>query len=737
MGGGQCATLASSSFLTNHMETTNTAEVQQQESRLHFLDYWRIIRIRKTVILAVFLLVVITATLVTFILPEAFSSTARIRVEREGSDIQELGGMPVAASYDPYFIQTEFEVIRSQQILERVIEELNLNEEWGRRYAGGQTLKTTETIRFLLRQINLKPVRNTSLIEIEVFSENPQEAADLANAIAQAYTAYRLDLSRNLALGGIKELTLQWEEMVNNVNEAQTEVDRLREELGVIDPFAMGTASGGSVDVQIVQQIQGQILQKDAEYVLRKTQVEKLKQLSPDQLRDAIQTITGSDPELSSLISDWNLSGQHLIALQKDYTPENPAFQNAKERADDLQKRIDLRVAGIMIALETQVDSAKASVDSLRAQLETAKKDDARSATASRPYYRAKQNLETIIVLRDVLRSKIYQEKIDLSLPKTAMVQILDYATASLKAVKPNKFLNIVLGVVVGLVVGVGLAFFIEYLDTSVKTIDDVERSLQSPVLGIIPQDAGIMLSEGPDNPNAEAYRVLRTNLLFSRKDDRLNSVCVVSAGAGEGKSTTLLNLATIFAQAGDRVLVIDSDLRRPTLHKILGLSNSTGLTSYLLKQNTLEEVIQTTKLPTMDFMPSGKLPSSSMSILSSTPMKALIGEVKQRYDYVFLDSPPIMGVSDASVLASEVDLAIQVIQYRRYPQPMNVRAKQMIEKVGGNLVGIVLNNINLSQAAGYYSDYYQSYYYRPEEAEGDEHPTAEAEAKPEIKSKF
>jgi capsular exopolysaccharide synthesis family protein len=210
----------------------------------------------------------------------------------------------------------------------------------------------------------------------------------------------------------------------------------------------------------------------------------------------------------------------------------------------------------------------------------------------------------------------------------------------------------------------------------------------------------------------------------------------VVSAGAGEGKSTTLLNMATIFAQSGERVLVIDSDLRRPTLHKMLGVSNAVGLTSYLLKQNTLEEVIQTTKLPTLDFLPSGKLPSSSMGILSSTQMKALISEVKQRYDFVFFDSPPIMGVSDASILASEVDMALQVIQYRRYPQPMNIRAKQMIEKVGGNLVGIVLNNINLSQAAGYYySDYYQDYYTKSEEAE----PTAEQgpAAKPEIKSKF
>jgi capsular exopolysaccharide synthesis family protein len=159
----------------------------------------------------------------------------------------------------------------------------------------------------------------------------------------------------------------------------------------------------------------------------------------------------------------------------------------------------------------------------------------------------------------------------------------------------------------------------------------------------------------------------------------------------------------------------------------MLRVSNSLGLTNYLLKQNSLEEVIQTTKTPTLDFLASGKLPSSSLGILSSSQMKALINELKQRYDFVFFDSPPIMGVSDASILASEVDMTLQIIQYRRYPQPMNVRAKQLIEKVGGNLVGIVLNNINMSQDESYYyySGYYHDYYSRNEEPE----PAARADA--------
>jgi capsular exopolysaccharide synthesis family protein len=251
-----------------------------------------------------------------------------------------------------------------------------------------------------------------------------------------------------------------------------------------------------------------------------------------------------------------------------------------------------------------------------------------------------------------------------------------------------------------------------------VKTIDDVERALQSPVLGVIPQNVGNLLDEGPESPHSEAYRVLRTNLLFSRKDASWNTLTVVSAGAGEGKSTTLFNLAVIFAQNDARVLLIDSDLRRPSLHKRVKVSNTLGLTNYLLKQNTLAEVIQTTSLPTLDFMPSGKLPSSAMGILNSMAMKEMITELKRRYDFVFFDAPPIMGISDASILASEVDMTLQIIQYRRYPQPMTIRAKQMIEKVGGNLMGIVLNNINMSSDSYYYyySGYFEESYYKKDE---------------------
>jgi len=177
-----------------------------QETKLHFLDYWRIIRLRKTVILAVFLLVVITATLVTFILPESYSSSTRIKIERDQSDVTGFTERPMTLGYDPYFIQTEFELIKSEVILDKVIEDLNLNVEWGKKYAAGERLKTPETMAMLENRLDLRPVRNTSLIEIRVFSEKPEEAARIANEIADVYKKHRQDQRKEMSTGGIKAL---------------------------------------------------------------------------------------------------------------------------------------------------------------------------------------------------------------------------------------------------------------------------------------------------------------------------------------------------------------------------------------------------------------------------------------------------------------------------------------------------------------------------------------------------
>ena len=694
------------------------------ETKLHFLDYWRIIRIRKTVILAVFLLVVITATIVTFILPEAFSSRARIKVERDVTDVPGVTGQPsMTGVYDPYFIQTEFEVIQSEKILDQVVDKLDLNTKWQAKFNAQTKLKYSESREFLRHMIDLRPARNTSLIDITVYSDDKEEAKNIANTIAEVYQEYRKRQREDLIEGGMKAFKRELDDQSLLVKKQEDEVDRLRKEYNVVDSDPQSFSPGGSLGPVNVLHYNSLKIEAETQYVKQETLLSKLQELTPEELKQTIPTAS-PDSILSQLLQDQIATETLLVKLKNDLGEKHPDVERTEKLLTEYKKQIDSRVKGIIEGIKVTVASLRAQAQNSEDKLKEARTNDIKIANETRPYYKAKSELERLRKFQELLALRTAQESVELKMPTTVMVEVIEHAEAGSRPVRPNKPLNIALGIIIGLVVGVGLAFFIEYLDTSVKTIDDVERTLQSPVLGVIPQNVGYLLDEGAESPHAEAYRVLRTNLLFSRKDDKLNTIAVVSAGAGEGKSTTVCNLATVFAQSGQRVIMVDSDLRRPTLHKVLHVTNSLGLTNYLLKQNTLEEVIQTTpSLPTLDFLASGKLPSSSLGILSSAQMKDLIAELKQRYDFVFFDSPPIMGVSDASILASEVDMTLQVIQYRRYPQPMNIRAKQLIEKVGGNLIGIVLNNINMSQDESYYyySGYYHDYYSKNDDDEASD----------------
>src|SRR6267154_1408262 len=269
------------------------------------------------------------------------------------------------------------------------------------------------------------------------------------------------------------------------------------------------------------------------------------------------------DPLLGTDLEGLTLAEQKLVSLNKEFGPEHTEVLKVSAQVEDMKQKIRSRVDGILSGLDIRVEATRQVLVVLQEEVDKAKKADIEQAARTQPYFTAKRDLDEKVRFRNMLQTKIEMEQTDLALPKNSMVEIVDPASAGLRPVRPNKPLNIALGVVIGLVVGVGLAFFIEYLDTSVKTIDDVERSLQSPVLGVIPQNVGLLIEEGVDSPHAEAYRVLRTNILFSRKDEKLNTVAVVSAGAGEGKSTTVFNLASVFAQSRQRVLIVDSDLRR------------------------------------------------------------------------------------------------------------------------------------------------------------------------------
>jgi len=577
------------------------------ETKLHFLDYWRIIRIRKLVILAVFLLVVTTTTVVSLWLPKKYASTVGMQVDKDVTDVNPMSGQNAQPMFDPYYIGTQFERIQSKLILYKVIEELGLNAKWAERYGYPAPLTSAETFDLLTDRMKISQVRNTSVIEIKVFSEDAEEAAAIANKIAEVYKDNRQEQRQKKSTAGVATLRKDLEERKKLVAEASKEVERLRKEGNISDLVVEGVAATAPLESETLRRMEA--LRTEALAQLRpiENKLKEIKELSPQDLRNSL-SIQVQDPNFASLLQMYDETQVQIVNKRADYTEDHPEMIKLSSTLAQIDKLIEIRVKGILKGLEGQYAAAKASYDQSVKDVAEAQEREIKANLNNRQYATAKRYLENQQKVLDALETRIQLESIDAALPVTSNVDITARAEPALRPVRPNIPLNIALSVVVGLIAGIGLAFFIEYLDTSVKTIDDVEQILQSPVLSVIPQNVGLMIEEGAESPHAEAYRVLRTNLLFARKDDKLNTLTIVSGGAEEGKSTTAFNLATMFAQNGHRVLLVDSDLRRPSLHKLLKVSNNIGLTSYLLRQNTLEEVIQTTSQPGLDFLPSGEL---------------------------------------------------------------------------------------------------------------------------------
>jgi capsular exopolysaccharide synthesis family protein len=694
------------------METVPTAETPA--SNLHFLDYWRVIRMRKSLILTVFLLCLLTSTGLTVLLPKQYSSTVRIEVQKDAPEVPiQQGSQASLQSWDPYYLTTQFRIITSWRILTSVITNMNLTHLLAEQDQSSTDYSLDYAYSILSKRVAVDQTRGTSLIEITVRNSNAKSAADIADKVAAVYKEFRKEAWLSDRTNGIASLTVAISTNQEALLAKQTKLDAMRSNLSILEMEYNPNATA-SIMIETMRGLESRRMDSQVDYQDHFNILSNLNLLkSKDLLREALGTAFGRnlDPELSIKASDLSRAKSDFIQVTNiGYGPEHDQYKAALRNLEQANNAYEARIEGVMVGLETQVNHDKSVLAFIQNEEDRTKTNAIMEAITDREYDDTKRDLENTRRVVDDLNRLLIEQSVEAKQPTERSVVVYDPARVERRPVSPKPFIIIPVGVFMGLLVGVGMAFFVEYLDTSVKTIDDVERSLQAPVLGVIPQNVGNIMDDGPESPHAEAYRVLRTNLLFGRKKEDWTTITVLSGGAGEGKTTTLFNLATVFAQNGQRILLVDSDLRRPSIHRLLRSNNATGLTDLLLsKQVTLDQVIQKTKLPTMDFLPSGKLPSSSMSILGSAQMKDIVRELKRRYDFIFFDAPPLLGVSDASIIASEMDMVLQVIQYRRYPMPMTLRAKQMIQKVGGNLMGLVLNNINMSQDENYY--YYSGYY--------------------------
>lgn len=682
-----------------------------QELQRHALDYWQIIRNRLGLIFLCCLLVFSVAAIITYIMPRKYRGMVEMVIERRAEDAQIVGhSSDSMALLGDNFLKTQFEIISKRKTLDRVAEKLDLVKRWNvpnKQFAAAKLLGNLDA------QTSIK----SDFISIVYYDEDPQLAADIANAIGESYKETRLEVDNERTDKAIRQLIAQITVKEELTSQAHSKMLAIKKELGIIEMPGSNNRATGSDVVNTVENSTLVTAEQDIYKLQReiqdmKTQIGQLQTLEGDdlirqagELRVENSTIRELGPAYQTLLMrQQSLAGGGLG--RNHPTMKGVAGEIAKARelllaaANDFRNNLGFRVS----TAEKQLVEADKRYQEQRDK-------SISSQTDNEEYRKAKKEWEALDIELLRLKDTKTQQMIERDMTKTP-VTVYQPAEPENSPFKPNVKLNLALGGVVGLMLGFGLAFFLEYLDTSVKSIDEVEQLLGVPVLAVIPKGVGVLHRTTGMNPDAEAYRILRTNIEFNRKNPNANVISVVSGGASEGKSTTMVNLATVCAQGGYTTLIIDGDLRRPRMHTFFDVPNNFGLSNYLTTNVSLEEVVVQTPIDNLYFMPSGVMPSDGAGLLNSKRFTEMLADLKSRFDIVLIDSPPILGVSDASVLAAEADMTLIVVQHRKLPRQMLQRVKQSVDSVGGKVVGVVLNNVDIHSDAtyGYYTSYYTYY---------------------------
>ena len=683
------------------------------EVRLHFLDYWRVVQVRWVLILFIFLLVVITAAVVTYFQPREYQSSVFIEVKSMSENPRIFGpGEPSQPIHDPQLAPTVFQVVKRTSILYPVVDELKLQDKWARK---GPHLTREQCFEVLRARVQVEEVRNTDLLQISVFDEDPKLAADIANRIVAVYQDTRVEEEKQILNRAVSTMNEEVAKQQKKVDQAAADVGRIRDEEHIVDLNPEGQEDAVTPLNSMVLKQEGEVNDAETRVSALKTQLDQIKSLSGEDLMRMLATLRIEDPTIMKILPSYEDTVAVEAQLLNSGLGENhPKVKALRATKSVYYRQLEDQVGMVRSALENNLKTAETTRDALKKRLDELNQKQLTSKNLSANYARAKNSYIKEKLLLDSVRMRSQTQTMELAMPRVA-ISVKEPAEPPARPARPRVGLNLALGAVVGLVLGLSLAFFIEYLDMSVKTMADVEGLLGVPVLAIIPKNIRLLHKETGDTPDAEAYRILRTNIEFNRKNPAANSIAVVSGGLGEGKSTTLANLAFVSAQGGYSVLIIDADLRRPSQHEVFEIDNAVGLTNYLTTEMSIDDVIVHTSIENLSLLPSGTLPSDAVGVLNSQRMADLIAEMKLRFDLVLVDSPPVLGVSDASVLASEVDQTIIVVQHRRFPRGMLLRVKQAILGVGGTLLGVVLNNVDIKHDQNY--SYYTSYYgyYSPE----------------------
>ncbi|MDK2778338.1 MAG: polysaccharide biosynthesis tyrosine autokinase [Pseudomonadota bacterium] len=709
--------------------------------------YWQIIRRHGKKIIALSAVVGLVAALVSLAMTPVFRGKSTLLIESQEAkvlSIEEVYGLPSASSE---YLLTQFEILKSRELARRVVIDLGLvdNPEFnpyhelnkksfslkgilfgeGEEPAKEEVLSAT-TDRFW-KSVTIEPIRKTQLVKLSVDSESPEIAMKGANALADAYIESQLEAKIGLTqkasgwlsgrLGGLKE----------RLDESEKKLQDYREQNNIVDVAGVSTLVAKEID-QITQRLV-EARAKRIELESAYNQLHNLEDKSYESLSSLPNII--NNPLVVRLRESETSSELKVSELSKRYGPLHPRMIAAQSDLEAVRDSVHNQMGRIANSIENDFNVARSKESSLQSALEDAK---SRARLINRTEFQLNEYQREVDANRDLYEAfftRIRETSATGDL-QTANARVIDPAVLPKSPVKPNNKLIVLLALIGSAMFGIVLAFLLDVLNATIKNADDVDRKLGVSLLGLLPlisfstkekkaaatEETDRLVrafAENKDSGFSEAFRTLRTSLTLAGLEHPANVVLITSSVPGEGKTTTSANLAEAFGQM-EKTLLIDADMRRPTVARKLGLTvGSMGLSSAVAYPDTLDECIHSVPELGIDVIPSGPVPPNPLELLASKNFRHLLESLKTRYQRIIIDSAPMHAVSDALYLSTLTDGVVYVVKADATKDKSVNAGIQRLTESNARVLGVVLNQVNVEKEArygGHYTHYSGAYAY-------------------------
>ncbi len=696
---------------------------------------WRTLLKRKWTVVSFTVLILIAVAVATLMQTPIYRAALTLQISYEAPKLVDIGtgnlgdGASVAPLYQ--FYQTQYVLLSSRMMQDRVNERLaslpealagserpetprDRVEAWVRDMLGRpepSTPAAPDIVQASRGLLAVTPVQNSELVNLYYDSPDPAKAALILNTWADVYIGQNLERRYGASRSSREFLEVQIKETRQKLEQSERALADYATQEQIVDIESSQTIQASNLTVlnEALNTAERRRIQTELAY----------QQVQSTDNPMGLSTVINNPlvQELRQVRAE--LEGEYQQKL-RIYKPAFPEMLQLRARINELQAEIDREMRNVVDSIKAEYETALAEEIALRARFQDVQGEVLATQDRTMHQYNIlKREVETNRQIYDSLLQQ-YKELSVVSSAETNNILVVDSAQPPAAAYKPDLRRNLLMALIIGLMGGVGLALLFERMDDTVKLPEDVERHLGLPVLGVIPQERRSGRGEAPtalamltqDDPRsafAEAYRSVRTALQFSTADGMPKLLLVTSAAAGEGKSTTSLSLAIQLAQTGQKILLIDADLRNPSLHKALLVDNGSGLTNYLAGAAKPAEIAKPTTVPSLFLIPSGHLPPNPAELLASAKMLSLLRLATERFDMVVLDCPPVLGLADALILGNITTGTVVVVEAGGTRRGYVQGAIKRLRSARTNVLGAILTKMD---AKGHGYGDYQSYYY-------------------------